>query len=88
MDFDGNGNTAVDLPYIAINVKELIVELSALIPPPSTIIVRGYPHRVSRMAQNVPSKVIMAFTLIEKGLPRGSSTRVEVDIRDHAAWGG
>lgn len=86
LDFDGAGGAAEDLPYIVLNINELIETLCALEPAPASVTLRGYPHLVSPMASEVPRDVIMAFALIEKG--RGSATpcRVTVDIRERAEW--
>lgn len=85
VDFEGTGHST-ELPYIILNLDELLEDLKTLIQTPIAITVRGYPHAVSEVARGVPSEVIMAFALIEKGSTT-TTPRIEVDIRQEAAWG-
>jgi len=54
------------LPYIVLNVDELVTMLSALRPAPGVIRLRGYYHPPSPMANLALERVLMTAVLIEK----------------------
>lgn len=86
LDFKGRGNQPAELPYILLNVDELVRELTGLRPTPKRLVLRGYPHPVSPMASGVPAEAFMTFVLIEKGPTGAAGTQVHMDLRDQAAW--
>jgi SAM-dependent methyltransferase len=67
------------LRYIVLDVDDAVGLFTSLRPRPSSLLVKGYPHRASPAAGLVNPDVHMAFFLAEKGLPAGNM-RVEVDL--------
>lgn len=85
LDFEGDGGVGGDLPYIVVNLDELIELFRVLTPAPGTLTIRGYRHPVSPTARGVPPEVIMAYVLADKR-SEGGPTAVTVDIRERAEW--
>ena len=56
-----------ELPYIVLNVDEVVTELRALEPPPQAITIRGYYHPPAAAADVPLARVLMAFVRIDKG---------------------
>ena len=77
--FDEPPTGAPTLPYLVLNVDELIAMLRALDPPPRSIALRGYAHAPTAMADLPLASVLMAFARIEKGRP-GEATTVTIDL--------
>lgn len=80
INFDGKSAPQQPLPYIIVNVADLVDFLKSLNPTPAFIRAKGYPHPPSRMAKVSLVEVIMAFFLIGKGDKRGRQTSVDLDF--------
>jgi SAM-dependent methyltransferase len=74
LDFDADGRARPPLPYIVVNVDELLAMLGRLQPAPAAIRMHGYFHEPSHMASIPLTKVIMSFVVIEKGNGSGVTT--------------
>jgi hypothetical protein len=66
LEFQPSDGARPLLPYIVLNVNELVTMLSSLRPPPGVIRLRGYYHPPSPMADLPLTRVLMTAVLIEK----------------------
>lgn len=81
LDFEGAGDRRPLLPYIVLNLDELLAALGRLRPAPRAVRLYGYHHAPSSMATITLETVIMACVLIEKG-DGGSPTQFDVEIAE------
>ncbi len=80
VDFINTGSDDHTLPYVVVNVEELLSFLSDLKPNPISIQAKGYFHPPSLMTRVSLDTVIMAFFLIEKGSEATNETLRDLDF--------
>jgi SAM-dependent methyltransferase len=80
LEFQPAGGQRPVLPYIVLNVDELVALLTELRPAPRAIRLRGYYHPPSSMADLPIDRVLMAAVLVEKGPLGGGGTEITIDL--------
>ena len=85
LEFQPADGTRPVLPYIVLNVDELVAVLSGLRPAPRAVRLRGYYHPPSPMAELPIDHVLMTAVLVEKGPVGEDGTSITIDLPDGGA---
>jgi SAM-dependent methyltransferase len=86
IDFGGGKDEWAEAPYLVLAQPRLVDFLSSLTPCPAAISIVGYPHETSPLATAVPSHVVMAFALVERGARAGGRPVTSIDVRPRSEF--